>query len=129
MMIVIPKFLLFVMMTSAPAVAADTSSTLATKVAIEEGILLLNNKEQATTTTTTTQEGFSASSSSSSLLSLSFPSSSVEVSGADGDDVSAQRKLSKSSKKVKHPKVLCTLSLFADSLFMYANQCFTDILC
>ena len=128
MMIVIPKFLLFVMMTSAPAVAADTSSTLATKVAIEEGILLLNNKEQATTTTTT-QEGFSASSSSSSLLSLSFPSSSVEVSGADGDDVSAQRKLSKSSKKVKHPKVLCTLSLFADSLFMYANQCFTDILC
>ena len=127
-MIVIPKFLLFVMMTSAPAVAADTSSTLATKVAIEEGILLLNNKEQATTTTTT-QEGFSASSSSSSLLSLSFPSSSVEVSGADGDDVSAQRKLSKSSKKVKHPKVLCTLSLFADSLFMYANQCFTDILC
>ena len=127
-MIVIPKFLLFVMMTSAPAVAADTSSTLATKVAIEEGIFLLNNKEQATTTTTT-QEGFSASSSSSWLLSLSFPSSSVEVSGADGDDVSAQRKLSKSSKKVKHPKVLCTLSLFADSLFMYANQCFTDILC
>ena len=85
-MIVIPKFLLFVLMTSAPAVDADTSSTLATKVAIEEEKLLLKNKEQATTTTTTTttttQEGFSASSSSSSLSSLSFPSSSVEVSGA-----------------------------------------------
>ena len=46
----------------------------------------------------------------------------------DGDDVSAQRKLIKSSKKVKHPEALCTLSLFADSLFMYANQCFTDIM-
>ena len=46
----------------------------------------------------------------------------VEVSSADGDDVSAQRKLIKSSKKVKHPEALCTLSLFADSLFMYANQ-------
>jgi len=110
-MIIIPKFLLFVMMMTAAAVAADirsSSSTPATKLAIEEEKPLLNNKERATTTTTTPEL--------------------VEVSGADGDDVSAQRKLSKSSKKVKHPEALCTLSLFADSLFMYANQCFTDIM-
>ena len=42
--------------------------------------------------------------------------------GTDGSDVSAQQKLVKSSKKVKHPEALCTLSLFADSLFMDANQ-------
>jgi len=48
--------------------------------------------------------------------------------GSDGDTVSTQRKLSKSSKKVKHPEALCTLSLFAGSLFMYRNQCFTDIM-
>jgi len=48
--------------------------------------------------------------------------------GTDGGDISSQRKLSKSSKKVKHPEALCTLSLFADSLFMYANRCFTDIM-
>ena len=47
---------------------------------------------------------------------------------SDGDTVSTQRKLSKSSKKVKHPEALCTLSLFADSLFLYANQCFSDIM-
>ena len=48
--------------------------------------------------------------------------------GSDGDTVSTQRKLSKSSKKVKHPEALCTLSLFANSLFMYTNKCFTDIM-
>jgi hypothetical protein len=46
----------------------------------------------------------------------------------DGSIVSAQRKLIKSSKKVKPPEALCTLSLFADSLFLYANKCFTDIM-
>ena len=131
-MIVIPKFLLFVMTTAtATAVAADSgsssSSTLTTTLASKE------DEERARTTTT--PEGFNASS-----LSSFSSSSVVEVSGAtqkitsltgintDGDDDSAQRKLSKSSKKVKHPKALCTLSLFADSLFMYANQCFTNIM-
>jgi hypothetical protein len=52
----------------------------------------------------------------------------LSFTGTDGSDVSAQRKLIKSSKKVRHPEALCTLSLFADSLFMYANQCFTDIM-
>ena len=52
----------------------------------------------------------------------------LSFTGTDGGDVFAQRKLAKSSKKVKHPEALCTLSLFADSLFMYANQCFTDIM-
>ena len=76
MKIDIPKFLLYVMMTTATAVAADSSSTLATKVDIEEEKKsLLNNKERATTTTTI-PEGFAASSSLSSLSSL------VEVSGA-----------------------------------------------
>ena len=41
--------------------------------------------------------------------------------GTDGSDVSAQRKLIKSSKKGKHPEALCTLSLFSDSLFLYGN--------
>ena len=227
MKIDIPKFLLYVMLTSATAVVADNSSTLATKVDIEEKKkLLLNNKERATTTT----EGFTASSSlvevygaiqdsvgrfsppegfpaSSSLVEVSdvihasagcfspnginnirvvvdpvnhgdglssttgtkhhtvadlaVPDASLETlsvdgggrfspsginnhhavvddindddeispfTSSDGDTVSTQRKLSKSSKKVKHPEALCTLSLFADSLFMYANQCFTDIM-
>ena len=76
MKINIPKFVLFVMMTTATAVAADSSSTLATKVDIEEEKKsLLNNKERATTTTTI-PEGFAASSS------LSLLSSLVEVSGA-----------------------------------------------
>ena len=114
-MIVIPKFLLFVMMTTAAsAVAADSSEQ-----AIKGEKSLSDNEERATTTT---PAGFAA------LLLSSLSSSLVEVSGDDGDDVSAQRKLSKSSKKVKHPEALCTLSLFADSLFMYANQCFADIM-
>ena len=47
---------------------------------------------------------------------------------SDGNDISAQQKLSKSSNKVKHPKVLCTLILFANFLFMYANQCLIHIM-
>ena len=148
MTIIIPNFLLVVMMTAATAVAADSSSssisTLATKLAIEEEKSLLDNKERATDTTTSTPKGFAASSSSSlssaSLTSSSSSSSLVEASGAtqkftsftdintDGDDDSAQRKLSKSSKKVKQHEALCTLSLFSDSVFMYANQCFADIM-
>ena len=120
-MIVIPKFLLFVVMTTAADVTVlaassrSSRSTLATNLAIEEEFPS-KNEERATTPS---PEGFVAPSS---------PSSLVEVSGADGSDVSAQRKLSKSSKKVKHPEALCTLSLFADSVFVYANQCYDDIM-
>ena len=125
MMLVIPKFLLFVVMTTAADVTvpadSSSSSSLATNLAIEEETSS-KNEERATTTTTTTTipEGFAAPSS---------PSASVEVSGVDGNDISAPRKLSKSSKKVQHPdEALCTLSLFADSVFMYANQCYDDIM-
>jgi hypothetical protein len=129
MMLVIPKFLLFVVMTTAadvtvPADSSSSSSTLATNLAIEEETSSKNEERATTTTTTTTTttipEGFAAPSS---------PSASVEVSGVDGNDISAPRKLSKSSKKVQHPdEALCTLSLFADSVFMYANQCYDDIM-
>ena len=111
-MIVIPKFLLFVVMTTAADVTVlaassrSSRSTLATNLAIEEEFPS-KNEERATTPS---PEGFVAPSS---------PSTSVEVSGVDGDAISAPRKLSKSSKKVQHPEALCTLSLFADSVFMY----------
>ena len=76
MKIDIPKFLLFVTMTSATAVAADSSSsTLARKkVTIEEEKSLLNNGEGATTPPPPEEfAGWSLASSSSMVKILNLP--------------------------------------------------------
>jgi len=125
---VIPKFLSFVMMTTAMAVAADSSSssTLATTLASEED-------DARARTTTPPLEGFEASSwsslSSSSVVEDSGATQQLtSYNGTDGGAGSAPRKLAKSSKKVRHSEALCTLRLFADSVFMYENKCFADIM-